>query len=315
MVLDVLRARTPACAGSLLLGISGGADSMALLHGYHMLEAYRVEVAHVDHGIRGDSNADAEFVRAQCEKRGLKFHLRRLTPPEVGNLEQWGRTERYRYFSELLESRRLDLIVTAHQADDCAETLLMRLVTNKDLRGIIGQDERRRCLRPLLQIYRRDIEEFLQENNVSFVEDPTNADTSYLRNRVRHELIPFLNEQFEGDMIRILASRAQTIVDDLAALDELVSSELAELADDCWGEREWTRQLVRIFQGVSAGVRWRVAEEVLASQVSFRVGRRKSEEFVEMLLSNTAGMQLPGGFQVRRSGGGVTLTPLTDDAS
>jgi tRNA(Ile)-lysidine synthase len=306
IVLQELQKNTPARA-SILLAVSGGADSMALLDGYARLGRIQIEVAHLDHRLRVESSRDAEFVEQACQQRGITFHKKALTPPESGNIEKWGREQRYQFFTEVREQRNLSYVATAHTANDCAETLLMRLVSNKDLRGIEPIDEKRCCFRPLIAVFRTDIEEYLQEHQVGYIHDSTNDNTEYLRSRVRHKVIPFLNENFEGDLQRILACRAEVVRNDLQVLDQIVLERLAVLAKHQWGVKGWLRELREILEASEDGLRWRLVEQALLSPLGYRVGWKKAQEVNDMILGTTAAVQLPGGVSVKRSSGGICL--------
>jgi tRNA(Ile)-lysidine synthase len=190
------------------VGVSGGADSVALLRA--LAEAAPeiglvLSVAHVQHGIRGaESERDAEFVQELAERLGLEFALHRVDTPAVArtqkmSLEEAARELRYGWFRSLLAEGKADAVATAHTLDDQAETVVHRVLRGAWTEGLGGIHPVIACprgviLRPFLQLRRAEIEAYLRELGQSWREDATNADTAFTRNRIRHELLPQLAE-------------------------------------------------------------------------------------------------------------------------
>lgn len=190
----------------LIVGVSGGMDSMALLHVLISLkEAYnlKIYVAHLDHGVRGEeSERDAAFVSAYCRERQLDFFQKsvnmNLYAKENGlSKEEAGRSLRYEFFEEIRTRFGADKIAVAHNMDDQAETLLFRIIRGTGVEGLSGMKYRNgKIIRPLLNISRREIEEYVQKFSIPYREDETNTSTEYARNRIRLELIPYIRENF-----------------------------------------------------------------------------------------------------------------------
>lgn len=177
----------------VVCALSGGADSVALLFALHLLREkldIRLEAAHFNHGLRGpESDRDESFVRNLCDRYDIPLHLGRgqVTAGEKG-LEAAAREARYG-FLETLSGK----IATAHTADDNAETVLMRLIRGTGLKGLGGiQPVRGRIIRPMLTVTRRQVLAFLDEYCLSHVEDSSNAGDDFLRNRIRHRILPAL---------------------------------------------------------------------------------------------------------------------------
>ncbi len=183
----------------ILIGVSGGVDSVVLLHILSSLKdnaLLEVSVAHIDHGIRDDSTSDKEFVESLATKFKVPFYAKKLTPP-ISNVEAWGREERYKFFDQIVQDQQIDYIVTAHHKGDLVETFLFRLLTgrmNSLSAPIKGIDLDRGILRPLLAISKEDILEYAKINRISFREDSTNSDQSYKRNFIRYSIVPVLKE-------------------------------------------------------------------------------------------------------------------------
>ncbi len=190
--------------GKVLCAVSGGADSICLLHLLHSLSAeggFQVAAAHYHHGMRGaEADADAAFVAAFCKQRDLPCVV------EQGDVygeaarrglgvEETGRLLRYEFLRRTAQALGCNRIATAHNADDNLETLLLHLTRGAGLHGLAGIPPRRgELVRPLLTTPRADIEAYLQDHNLTHVEDCTNTDTKYARNKLRHQVIPVLRE-------------------------------------------------------------------------------------------------------------------------
>jgi len=208
----------------VLCAVSGGADSMALLWGMWLLKeklGITVEAAHFDHNLRGEeSKADAKFVADFCAFHDIPLHLGSGTvlPGEKG-LEAAAREARYAFLRSLPGT-----IATAHTADDNAETVLMHLLRGTGLRGLGGVTPKTdRLIRPMLDITRTEVEAFLAEHWVRFVTDSSNHTDAYLRNRLRHHVMPLLKQ--ENPSIAVgLSAAAQRIRQDAELLDQLAAA-------------------------------------------------------------------------------------------
>ena len=187
---------------NVLVGVSGGADSIALLHVLHSfsrIQNYDLIVVHINHMARGkDSDADADFVESVAEKLKLPFYLKKI---DVGierlqlktSFQDAARIIRYQFFEETLKAVGGNKVALGHSADDQVETILMNIIRGTGLKGLAGIPQvRGYIIRPFLGVHREDLESYLQENDISFRDDSSNLDKKYLRNRIRHELIPNL---------------------------------------------------------------------------------------------------------------------------
>lgn len=200
---------------TVVAGISGGADSMCLLHflcaikqEYHLT----VIAAHINHGLRGEEAVrDEEFVRAWCSRHGIPFECRRadiksLAAQRSLGLEACGREVRYAFFRELAQQYGAK-IATAHTASDHAETVLFHLARGTGptgLRGILPVREN--VIRPLIETTREQVEAYCKENKIAFVTDSTNLEDGYTRNRLRHRVVPVMkgvNPGFEQAVLRL----------------------------------------------------------------------------------------------------------------
>ncbi|MBR1644048.1 MAG: tRNA lysidine(34) synthetase TilS [Alloprevotella sp.] len=186
--------------GRLLVGLSGGADSVALL--LMLLEARRdVVAAHCNFGLRGkDADADEEFVRQLCFRHAVPLRVRRFPTREVAlepgiSIEMAARELRYAWFEELLKEEDCQYVCVAHHADDNVETFLLNLVRGSGVRGLSGMKTRQgHVLRPLLDKTHEELKAWLLKRGECWREDASNADTRFRRNKIRHEVLPLLRE-------------------------------------------------------------------------------------------------------------------------
>ncbi len=192
----------------LVVALSGGADSTAMLDLLHRLAAEKeleLIAAHLDHGLRPESADDAKWCAEFCEQRGIEFITQRVEIPDSEDAKQLGveaaaRDARYRFLDHIRESRGFDLVATAHHLDDHIETLLLWLFRGTGLTGMEGIRARTTTrLRPLREATREDILVYVKARELEWREDSTNAELSAQRNRIRHELLPQLRESFGPD--------------------------------------------------------------------------------------------------------------------
>lgn len=211
----------------ILLALSGGADSRALLH---MLLDYGapLSVAHVDHGIRGETSArDREFCQTLAKEAGIPFYLlktniRALAKKNHTGLEEQARIERYRFFEEVMREHNIPVLATAHNATDNAETLLFRMARGTGLAGLCGISPARPfgsgvLIRPLLDMTKEDILDYCETHSLSYVTDETNEDISYARNRIRHNILPELST-LNSEAVRHISMLCHSLTEDEAFL-------------------------------------------------------------------------------------------------
>ena len=213
----------------LLLATSGGIDSMVLLHLCHQLEL-DIRVAHCNFQLRGDeSDEDEDFVKSQTEKLQIpifikKFDTKSYAEEEKLSIQVVARNLRYEWFNTLLINNDYDYILTAHHLDDSLETFLINFTRGSGLDGFTGIPEQNGSIvRPLLPFSRTEIEIFAKENNVEWREDSSNTSDNYLRNKLRHDVIPMLKKinpsllhSFENTISNL--KQAQSLVDDASRI-------------------------------------------------------------------------------------------------
>ena len=217
--------------GRLLVGLSGGADSVGLLH---LLKDAGCDLAavHVNHGLRGDaSDGDEAFVQGLCQSLNVPLLTFRALPPENPG-EGWAREARYAFFRQAMAQTHAEALILAHHRDDQAETLLLHLLRGAGLTGLTGMAaestvDGMRVLRPLLAYGRDELRAYLTERGITWREDGSNADARYLRNALRLQVLPVL-ERFAPGAAARMANTAALLREDDAALDALAAEFLAE---------------------------------------------------------------------------------------
>jgi len=198
---------------TIIVGISGGPDSMCLLHVLISLrEKYKLNIicAHINHGLRIESNDEKIFVEKYCQQNNINFEYLKIKDYTNDKFtENEARRKRYTFFEELIKNYNAKYLMTAHHGDDLIETILMRIVRGSTLSGFIGipkvsTNEKYKIVRPLLYLTKNDIYKYLENNNIPYVIDKTNESDKYTRNRYRKHMLPFLKNEKENVHLKFL---------------------------------------------------------------------------------------------------------------
>ena len=223
----------------IVTGVSGGADSTALLLFLCSLkESYNLEIyaVHVHHGIRGEeADRDMRFVEDLCKKLNVectvKHHDVVSISKEKGiSEEEAGREVRYKDFREELEKRNADFIAVAHNMNDQAETVIMRLCRGSGLTGMAGiRPVRGNIIRPLIDCFRSEIEEYLEFNNQEYINDSTNFKEDYTRNRIRLNVLPYLSSQINSSAMENIAKSTVLLREEDDYINSLALEKLNEI--------------------------------------------------------------------------------------
>jgi len=291
----------------LIVGVSGGVDSVVLLDA--LAEQHhsdrRIIVAHVNHHLRDTSSRDAHFVMSLAESYGFTCETLDATPPLTGNTENWGRQVRYAFFKELQDRLSGDAVVTAHSKSDQHELFLMRLFSNKPFHAMAPYEERRSLLRPLLSFTREQILDYAAKRKITWMEDETNQDNSFLRNRTRNIVLPMLREQYGPSVDDAIDDQITQTQEAEAVLYELLVSLEARLSPHKKYSKPWKHQVVHLLQESPNAVRWRLMDKLFFDEFSLRLGRRAGLRLADFFLSNAPQLQLPHGKTIRRVDGEV----------
>jgi len=212
---------------TILVGVSGGADSVFLL--LILLELkekidFKIKVCNIDHALRGEESAkETKYVKELCEKLGVKCISKRIDIKKVSDkkksFEENAREKRYGFFIDTANKENCNVIATGHTLNDQVETVVMRFIMGTTLKSLCGVPPVRKqkdkiIIRPLIKLDRKSIEYFLDEKKVAYVTDSSNKDTSFLRNKIRLEVLPYL-EKMNPQIFRTLSNFSEDITEEV----------------------------------------------------------------------------------------------------
>jgi tRNA(Ile)-lysidine synthase len=230
--------------GKVLLGLSGGRDSVVLLYVLHALRerlSFALFAAHFNHRIRAEADAEEDFVRDLCRKLGVKLMVGSADIPAVAqrdglSLEVAARTERHGFFRQSLAELDCSRLALAHHQNDRAETVLLNLMRGSGADGLSAMPARDgNIIRPLIRVTRREIDAYCAEKGLEWREDASNADVSIPRNRIRRELLPYMEQYFNPSVVGALARTAEIIEADEAFFAPFVGDVLSYAQEDAEG--------------------------------------------------------------------------------
>lgn len=200
----------------IILGVSGGPDSMCMLNSFINLSKdcqkgpSLLAVAHVNHMIRKEAKEDEEYVKNYCEKNGIEFYTKSIDVQKMAHTnkigtEEAGRIARYEFFDEVLKKTKANKIAIAHNKNDKVETILMHTLRGSGMEGLKGIEPKRgNIIRPLIECERKEIEKYCEEKQLHPRIDKTNFENIYHRNKIRNIVIPYIQEEFNPNMIQTI---------------------------------------------------------------------------------------------------------------
>ncbi len=301
----------------ILCAVSGGADSMALLHALNSMSffwGFTLCVGHVEHGIRGESSrADADFVKQSCEDIGIEFLMRSVDVPQLAkeeklSIEDAARKARYAALFDMAREVNAQRIALAHHKDDQAETVLLHLFRGSGISGICGMRALREdgVLRPMLHASKSEILDYCAVEGVGYRQDESNGDTEYSRNALRHNVMPAVLEIYPG-AVNSIARSARVIQQDEDYLIKCANQEYSQCVDQkglliC--DKLATRD---------AAMANRIVREWLKRMGDQERIEFKHVEAVHKLCINKSGsaIDVPGG-RVRNNYGKLTMEKFSD---
>lgn len=229
----------PLKPGKYVVAVSGGVDSVVLLH---MLQSHsqtnvQLIVAHLDHGIRQDSHLDRKLVGKQASDYGLVFEYSRAKlGPKTS--EAKAREVRYSFLEEVKSRHQAKAIITAHHQDDLIETAILNLLRGSNRHGLTSLNSKQK-LRPLLNTPKQDLVDYAKQNSLDWREDSTNQDLNYLRNYIRHNIVPKLDASARSKLLEII-NRLAPVNDEL---DDLITELIKEQSRSGELDRKWFNRL------------------------------------------------------------------------
>lgn len=224
---------------SIVVGVSGGPDSITLLD--ILIKAqkeikFNINVAHINHMIRTEAIDDQKYVEEYCKNKNISCFVKQVKVEEIAKqqkvgTEEAGRTVRYDFFNEVLEKTKSNKIATAHTKNDNAETVLMNIIRGSGTAGLKGIEMIRdnKYIRPLINCERVQIEEYCKENNLEPRIDKTNMENIYTRNKVRNLLIPYIQKEFNPNIIEAIDRLSQIAKEENMYFEEKTKKEYQEV--------------------------------------------------------------------------------------
>ncbi len=185
---------------TIVIGVSAGPDSMALLHYLINNTTNKLVCAHINHNVRKESIEEEKYLKSYCNKNNVIFECLKITNYQENNFENEARKKRYEFYNELLDKYQTKYLLLAHHADDLIETILMKIARGSNLEGYAGIKKINKyndkyIIRPLLDYTKDEILEYNNKNNIKYYIDKSNADNKYTRNRYRNYILPFLKKE------------------------------------------------------------------------------------------------------------------------
>ena len=221
----------------LILGVSGGPDSMSMLHILNQIKNekvynFEIVVVHVNHQIREEANSDEQYVKEYCDENQIKCYIKRIDVIEYANnnkigLEEAGRKLRYEFFEEILKKEKASKIATAHNKNDKIETIIMNELRGTGLLGLKGIEPIRnnKYIRPIIECERDLIEKYCKENNLNPRIDKTNFINDCTRNKIRNIVLPYIKKEFNPNIIETI-NRLSNVIGET---EEFIQNETEEI--------------------------------------------------------------------------------------
>lgn len=232
---------------SIVIGVSGGPDSICLLHVLNSLKEemnFKIFVAHVNHMIRKEADEETEYVKQMCQQMNVECFVQKIDVQEKAKeqkcgTEEMGRNIRYKFFEEILVKTKSNKIATAHNSNDKVETIILNILRGSGLSGLKGIEAIRneKFIRPLIEINREDIEIYCAENSLAPKIDKTNNENIYRRNKVRNEVLPYIKKEFNQNILKTISRLSEVATEESEYIDKQVEKVFNEI---CINEKEYT---------------------------------------------------------------------------
>ncbi len=280
---------------TVIVGLSGGADSVSLLLSLcglkERLGIKKIVACHINHNLRETAKRDEEFSRKLCEKCGVDFYLKSADIKKIKkdfklSEEDAGRQVRYSFFNEIRTLVGGGKIATAHNLNDQAETFFMRLLRGSSPDGLLSvkplrEDE---VIRPLIEIKREEIEAYLKEKKQDFVTDETNFEADYLRNKIRLHLMPVLKEEF--------SFKEETLWETLGLLAkdcDYIKEETGKITDKACFYNDRGEISLEILKGLHYSLLSRTVRAIVKTALSYNLSKKETERIVKLIDSSVTG--------------------------
>lgn len=224
----------------VVVGVSGGPDSICLLHVLYTLKkelGIEIFVAHINHMIREAADSETQYVQNFCKKLDIKCFVKKenvtyLAKQQKKGTEEIGRQIRYEFFNEILTETDSNKIATAHNSNDRAETVILNILRGSGISGLKGIEVMReqKYIRPLIDINRTDIEKYCKENGLNPRYDESNDENIYSRNKVRNIIIPYIKKEFNPNIIKTINRLSAVATEENEYIQKIVKKEYCQMA-------------------------------------------------------------------------------------
>lgn len=307
----------------VLVALSGGADSVALLRVlYGMKEQYSLDiyVGHMNHQFRGkEADKDAAFCKKLAEDLGLDISYCEIDVPKIADEkgispEEAGRQERYAFFMKIASKKNINKIATGHNRDDQAETVLMRAIRGSGMTGLGGISPLRKMrgftiIRPLIEVTRKEINEFIRGARLEFRHDSSNDEVIFTRNKIRHELIPYLEKDFNPNIKEVLANMAENLRLENDFLEKFAKRKFRSMSKkNTSGEiRINIKSLKRQPEAIKKRILRRALEELKGDLRRLTYQHWKETEYLINDRPTNSIVDLPGGIKLSKSKNALVL--------
>ncbi len=223
----------------IVIGVSGGPDSICLLHILNEIKQefdFEICVAHINHMIRKEADEETEYVKEFCKKLGIECYIKRIDVTKVAHnlkrgTEETGRNIRYEFFEEILQKTNSNKIATAHNNNDKIETILMNILRGSGSNGLKGIEAIRdgKYIRPLIDTTRDEIEEYCKQNKLNPKIDKSNNENIYTRNKIRNIVIPYIKKEFNPNIIKTLNRLSEVTNEENEYLNKITAQTFKEI--------------------------------------------------------------------------------------
>lgn len=305
---------------TVIVGASGGPDSqfmIYILNKFRKVLGFDLVLAHLNHLHRDQADKDEDLVRKTAEKLGLEFYSRSRSMDDLAkelkiSPEDAGRRLRYEFFNDLAKKYPTSKIAVAHNKDDQAETVLMRIIRGTGLDGLRAMDYRTgNIIRPILDIKKSQILEYLDKNNIPYAIDHTNFENDYTRNKIRLDIIPII-EEINPNVIDSIFSLSTLAKDDLKIIDKVVDDKFKEMAKISQGEISFDKE--KFDKEDSALLRriLRKAVEILKGHIK-DLSKDNLDDFLKIRELDTGKVLIKDDLSLRKSYDSYILEKNTDE--
>ena len=285
----------------IVLGVSGGPDSVFLLHVLNKIKeekliTFDIIIAHINHGIRKEAIHDQEFVESLAGNLGykcysLEVNVSKIAEEQKISEEECGRNIRYEFFNKILKETGCNKIAVAHNKTDNVETVLMNFIRGAGISGMKGMDfKTKNIIRPMLNIKKDEILEYLEENSIEYVIDKTNSENIYTRNKIRNDLIKKIENEYNPNFLDTVTRMIEINKQDVELLEEYTNKEYEKLKKEK-EENKITIYTNKEFLNESYGLKCRVIRKILIELLGNIQGIEKVhvDDICKLITNNITG--------------------------